>query len=98
MDLLVSSCVFSLVSKILNPLPFFKDFFLIWAILKVFVEFITILPLFYVSGFGPRDVWEVSWLPDQGLNPDPLHSKAVLTTNHQGIPRPLYSMALASSW
>ena len=48
--------------------------------------------------FGPGDVWEGSWLPDQGLNPDPLHWKAVLIANHQGIPNPSFSMALASPW
>ena len=32
---------------------FFKDFFLMWTIFKVFIEFVTILLLFYVL---------VSWL------------------------------------
>ena len=33
---------------------FFKVFFfLMWAILKVFTEFVTIFLLFYVLGFGP---------------------------------------------
>ena len=53
--------------------------------------------------FGPGDVWEGSWLPDQGLNPDPLHWKAVLIANHQGIPnlftfQPPYGCQLSNHW
>ena len=32
---------------------FFKDFFLIWTILNIFIEFVTILLLFYVLVFWP---------------------------------------------
>ena len=33
--------------------PVFKDYFFMWTILKVFVEFVTILLLSYVGGFWP---------------------------------------------
>ena len=35
-------------------LSFFFFFFLIWAILKVFIEFVTILFLFYLLVFWPQ--------------------------------------------
>ena len=53
---------------------FLKDF-LIWAIFKVFIEFITIL--FLLSCFGSLALRHMgSWLPDQELNPRFLHWKA----------------------
>ena len=45
-----------------------------WTIFKVFIEFVTILLLFYVLGFLAMSHVE-SWLSDQGLNPYPLHWK-----------------------
>ena len=50
---------------------FFLKFFVMWTITKVFIEFVTILPLFYV--LAARYVG--SQLPDQGLNPLPLCRK-----------------------
>ena len=50
---------------------FFLKFFVLWTITKVFIEFVTILPLFYV--LAARYVG--SQLPDQGLNPLPLCRK-----------------------
>ena len=41
---------FSLIFKI----------FLMWTIFKVFIEFVTILLLFYVSFFWPRSMWDLS--------------------------------------
>ena len=38
---------------------YLKDF-LMWTILKVFIEFVTILILFFVLVFGPRGMWEGS--------------------------------------
>ena len=38
---------------------FFKDF-LMWTIFKVFIEFVTILLLFYVLVFWPRAMWDLS--------------------------------------
>ena len=31
-----------------------------WTIFKVFIEFITILLLFYVLSFGPGGMWDLS--------------------------------------
>ena len=46
---------------------FLKDFLLMWTIFKVFIEFVTILLLFYVFSFlATRRVG--SELSDQGLN------------------------------
>ena len=39
---------------------FFKDLFWMWTIFKVFVEFVTILLLFYVLVFWPRGMWDFS--------------------------------------
>ena len=41
---------------------FFKlfFFFLMWTIFKVFIEFVTILLLFYVLVFWPRGMWDLS--------------------------------------
>ena len=38
---------------------FFK-IFLMWTILKVFIEFVTILLLFCVLVFWPRGMWDLS--------------------------------------
>ena len=35
-------------------------FFLMWTIFKVFIEFVTILLLFYVLVFWPRGMWALS--------------------------------------
>ena len=35
-------------------------FFLMWTILKVFIEFMTILLLFYVLFFWPQGMWDLS--------------------------------------
>ena len=59
---------------------FFKIFFLMWNILKVFIEFITTLLLFYVFFLA---IWHVgSELPDQGSNP--VFEGGVLTTGLLG--------------
>ena len=57
-----------------------------WTIFKVFIECVTILFLFDVLIFlGTRHV--TSYLPDQGLNLDPLHwNMKVEPLNHQGSP------------
>ena len=39
---------------------FFKVFFLMWTIFKVFIEFVTILLLLYVLVFWPRGMWDLS--------------------------------------
>ena len=50
---------------------FFKIFFLMWTIFKVFIEFITILLLFfYVLVFWTRGMWDLSSLTrDQTRTP-----------------------------
>ena len=37
-------------------------FFLKWTILKIFIEFVTVLLLFYVSGFWQQGMWDLSFL------------------------------------
>ena len=58
---------------------FFKIYiyFLIGTIFKAFVEFVTILHLFYVLDFWPKGM--SSSLPDQGSNLHPLASEASTT-------------------
>ena len=56
-------------------IPIFLDFFFTWTIKKIFIEFVTILSLFYVLFFGMRSIWDLK-LPDQRSNPHPLHWKA----------------------
>ena len=42
---------------------FFKIFFFMWTILKVFIEFLAVLLLvFYVLVFWPRGMWDLSSL------------------------------------
>ena len=40
---------------------FFKRFFLMWTIFKVFTEFVTILLLFHVLVFWPWGLWDLSF-------------------------------------
>ena len=42
-------------------IPFFKRFFLMWTIFKVFIEFAAILLLFYVLVFWPQGMWNLSF-------------------------------------
>ena len=59
-------------SYILAFLFFFKFFFfLMWTILKVFTEFVTILLVLWYGFLAAKH--EGSYLPDQGSNPHPLH-------------------------
>ena len=53
---------------------FVLKIFLMWTIFKVFIEFVTTLLLFCVSVFLAEGCVE-SWLPDQALNPHPMHWK-----------------------
>ena len=39
-----------------------KDFFLMWTIFKVFIEFITMWLLFHALVFWPRSMWGLSSL------------------------------------
>ena len=58
-------------------------FFLVWAIFKVFIEFVTILLLFYVLGFWPRGMWDLSFPTRDGTAPPALEGD-VLTTGPPG--------------
>ena len=49
---------FCLSEKIfISPSFFLRFFFLMWTILKFFIEFVTILLLLYVLGFWPWGIW-----------------------------------------
>ena len=43
-----------------TPSAFFKKIFLTWTNFKVFIEFATILLLFYVLVFWPQGMWDLS--------------------------------------
>ena len=40
--------------------PFFLSFFFMWTVCKDLIEFVTILPLFYVSVSWWRGMWDFS--------------------------------------
>ena len=52
------------IVSLLNPLCFLKDIFLIWTIFKLFIEYVKILSLFYVSVFWLCGMWDPSSGPD----------------------------------
>ena len=58
---------------------FLDFFFLVWAIFKVFIELVTILLLFYVLGFWPRGMWDLSSRTKDGTAPPALEGD-ILTT------------------
>ena len=49
-------------SHILNCMPFFFFFFLIWTTFKVFIDFVTILFLFYDFSIFATGMWDLSSL------------------------------------
>ena len=56
-----------------------------WTIFKVFIEFVAILLMFYILGFWPQSMWELSSLTrDQTCTPS--LEDMVLTLDHQGNP------------
>ena len=58
-------------------------FFLMWPIFKVFIEFVTILLLFYVLVFWSQDVWDLT--PQPGIKPElPTLESKVLTVGSPG--------------
>ena len=57
------------------PLFFFK-IFLMWAIFKVFIEFVMILPLFYILGFGAQSMWDRSPSTRDGIGDKNLPANA----------------------
>ena len=62
---------------------FFKIFFLMWTILKVFIEFAAILFLFYVLVFWPQGMWDLG-LPIRNQTRVPALDGEVLTTGPLG--------------
>ena len=59
-----------------------------WMIFNIFIEFVTVLLLFYALVFWPRGMWDLSFLTrDRTLTPYTLEGK-VLTTGllPQGSP------------
>ena len=53
-----------------------------WTILKIFIEFVTMLPLFYVVFFFGWEACGIS-APRPGIKPAPLASEGeVLTLDH----------------
>ena len=52
-----------------GELFFFKIFFLMWTILKVFIELVTVLLLFYVLVFGCEACGILA--PGPGIEPAP---------------------------
>ena len=59
-------------------------FFLMWTIFKVFVEFVTILLLFYLLVFGPGITWDLSF-PTRNQTCTPAQEEAgVLTAGPPG--------------
>ena len=68
-------------------LVFLKDFFDVDHFFKVFIEFVTILLLFYVLVFQPGGMWD----PQPGIEPTPpaLEGK-VLTTGPPGKSPPWF--------
>ena len=49
----------------------FLDFFLMWAIFSVLIEFFTVLLPFYILVFCPRGMWDPSSLPEMGIEATP---------------------------
>ena len=80
-DAILTGCLLTLktVAQI-----FSKDFFDVDQF-KVFVEFVTVLRLFYGLVFLAERHMR-SWFPDQELNLRPLHLKEVITIGPPGKP------------
>ena len=57
-----------------------------WTILKVFIEFVTILLLFYVLVFWPRGMWDLSSPTNDQTTGPCVGSMESYPLNHQGSP------------
>ena len=67
-----------------NNFFFLGFFFWCGPVFKVFIEFVTILLLFYVLEFWPRGMWDLNYLTsDQTCTPSALEGE-VLTTGPPG--------------
>ena len=58
-------------------------FFLTWTIFKVFIEFVTILLLFYILVFGSCSMWDLSF-PTSDQTCTPCIGRGVLATGPPG--------------
>ena len=54
-----------------------------WTIFKVFIEFVTLLLLFYVWVLWPGDMWDLSY-PTRNRSHTPAMEGEVLTTESPG--------------
>ena len=76
---------------------FFKKRFLMWAIFKAFIEFVTIMFLCFMFWVFGYESWDFS-SPNQGLNLHCLHRKAKSSLlGCQGSPTPDPFSATVSS-
>ena len=57
----IVNSVGSMACCLTNSSLFFQIFFWMWTIFKVFIEFVTISLLFYVLGFWPQGLWDLSF-------------------------------------
>ena len=64
-------------------LSFFFFFFLTWTVFKIFIEFVTILLLFYVLDFWRRGMWGLSF-PTRPAPTHPTLEGEVFTTGPPG--------------
>ena len=71
---------------------FFLDFFLMWTVLEVFIEFVTTLLLFCVLFLWPRGTWDPS-SPTKDKATHPALEGEVRITGPPGksVPRALFS-------
>ena len=75
-------------------LSFFKIFFfLMRVIFKVFIEFVTILLLFYVLGFWPWSMWDLASQP--GIKHAPLALEGKVLTSGPPKKSQVYSLLLS---
>ena len=71
---------------------FFKDFFLMWTIFKVFIDFVTILLLFCILVLWLQGMWNLICLIRDRIMSPTLESK-VLTTGLPGKFPPIGNLA-----
>ena len=85
-----SSTPLSLWELLVNFIYFFKGFFFFFfwfgPFVKVFIEFVTTLLLFYVWVFRWWGMWDLK-LPNQGLNSQTLNWRMSQPPDYQGSPR-----------
>ena len=65
---------------------FFKDFFLMWAVFKVFIACVIMMPLCYILAYWPQGTWDLN-SPTRGRTHTSCPEGEVLTTGCQGSPK-----------